>query len=427
MLGGLREQWGKTVDAVTEELAAMPVAHAPAIRAYFSSKVNWFFLVVALVMYSVAWPTVPATHSVPAYSYLVLGAVASLPIALAWSAPVLGWALSAVGAFVIGLVVPTVDGGDIDIQVVHLIALLVLSFLAALRCRLQFLPVVWAVSSIVIGLAVTPAARNGWVFALTLVSILIGVWRVMAGSRRQLAARTAQTEAARAEAEVAQAQTAVLAERARIAHDLHDVVAHRMSTVVVMAQTARYRLPDVSDAAAAEFEEIANSARASLDEVRQLLGVLRVGDHDASVAPSPGLADIGELVELTRRGGADVAYTDDADHAAVSEGQALAIYRIVQESLANATKHAPGGAIEVLLSTNDEAMTEVSVTNSAATGEPLRLSGAGVGIPGMADRARAAGGSLTAIPTVAGGFSVRAMLPGFPGPQGLPAFPDAER
>ncbi|OCH78988.1 sensor histidine kinase [Gordonia sp. UCD-TK1] len=390
-----------------EWASTAPVAQDPAVRHYFSSRLNWFFLFVALVMYSVAWPTLPITHSMPVFVLPVVAAFAALPIALAWSAPLLGWAISVVSAQLIGIVVPTRGGWELTIQVTHLIELLVLTFMAFLKCPLRWIPVVWVSTSIVIAFAVQPTARVGWVFGISVLAVLVALLRGLMASRRQLAVRTEQTEAAEAEA-------AVLQERARIARDLHDVVAHRMSMVVVMSQTARYRLPDVSPSAAAEFDAIAEAARTSLDEVRQLLGVLRVEGADASAAPNPGLAELDSLVTETRRAGAEVVLDLAIDADAVGESAALVIYRIVQESLANATRHAPGGRVDVEVTHGEGDLVDVAVVNTAATAGPLQIGGSGVGIPGMIDRAQAVGGSLVAAPTSTGGFAVRARIPATP-------------
>ncbi|GAA1480964.1 hypothetical protein GCM10009624_14040 [Gordonia sinesedis] len=375
----------------------------PEVRHYLGSGANLFFLFVSLVMFAIAWPTLPMTHDLPAYTLPVVAGFAVLPLALGWAAPLIGWAISAVTAQVIGVIVPTVNDWPWTIQVTHLIVLLVLSVMSFLRCPLRYLPLVWACATLVVVLAAPSEGKAGWAFGLTSAAVVVALLRGLVASRRQLAVRTRETKAAESE-------TAVLQERARIARDLHDVVAHRMSMVVVMAQTAPYRLEGVGLEAAAEFEAIAGAARASLDEVRQLLGVLRVEDGTVVSAPNPGLADIADLVAHTRRAGAAVAITDVVDHASVGEVPALVVYRIVQEALANATRHAPGSAIDIQLSA-DADWIAVWVHNTAATGQPLGLGGAGTGITGMMERARTVGGSLVAAPTADGGFTVRAHIP----------------
>lgn len=395
--------------ALAREVSDHPAIRDPFVRHHFSSKGNWFFLVVALIMFAVAWPTLPLTHDLPAYLLPIVAAFAALPVALSWSAPLAGWAVSVVSAYLIALTVPTTNGWYWGIQVVHIIALLVLTFFALSRGPLVRLPLVWLCTVAIFVLTAPDDGKVGWAVGLTFLAVVTALIRGLLRVSIKLRASTEETE-------LAESQKAVLEERARIARDLHDVVAHRMSVVVVMAQTARYRLGDVGDEAAAEFDAIADAARASLDEVRQLLGVLRLDDGAGSyaAAPNPGLGDIAELVAQTGRTGVDVLLDDTADRDAVGEASALVIYRIVQESLANATRHAPGAAISVRLSPARGDATDVVITNGPARGAPLQLAGAGTGLAGMTERARVVGGSVSTGPRVDGGFEVRAHIPDGP-------------
>lgn len=404
MFRRMRSAAGRAGSAAMREVRELPAAQDPAVQHYVRSPANWFFLAVAVILYSVSWPTLPLTHSMPDYALPVVAAFAAFPIALAWSAPVVGWAISVVSAQLIGLVVPTVNGWNWSIQVTQIISLLVLTFFAYARCSWRWIPVVWVSTAIVFALAAPPEARGGWVFGLTFMAVIVALVRILVRSRRQLAASTEQTQ-------LVESQKAILQERARIARDLHDVVAHRMSVVVVMAQTARYRLADVSEEAAAEFESIAVSARASLDEVRQMLGVLRT-DGEAPAAPNPGLDDIALLVTQTRMTGATVDLSVSVDRDRVSDAAGLIIYRIVQESLANATRHAPGSRIDIAVAPSSDGGTEVTVRNTAPTAEPVRLPGPGTGIPGMTERAAAVGGTLMTESTADGGHLVCAVIPG---------------
>ncbi|MFW0786735.1 histidine kinase [Gordonia sp. CPCC 206044] len=399
----MRSLAGAAGTAVVGELRELPAAQDPAVRHYFASRINWFFLFAAAVMYAVSWPTLPITHSLPTYTLPVVAAFAAFPLAFAWSAPLMAWAVSVVSAQLIGLLVPTVNGWPWGIQVTHLIVLLVLTFFAYLRGPLRLLPVVWLCTALVVYLSAPADARVGWVFGLTFLAVVVALIRFLAATRRQLAERAEEKD-------LAESQKAILQERTRIARDLHDVVAHRMSVVVVMAQTARYRLSDVSDEAAAEFDSIAVAARSSLDEVRQLLGVLRT-EAGAPAAPNPGLADLSTLVMQTRLTGAEVALSESVTPTAVGDAQALVIYRIVQESLANATRHAPGARIDIRIAPDDDAGVDVEIRNSAPTAAPVRLPGTGTGIRGMVERAIAVGGALSATPTADGGFVVRARIP----------------
>ena len=163
------------------------------------------------------------------------------------------------------------------------------------------------------------------------------------GSRlRAQGALAAQTERAQKE----QARRAVLEERTRIARELHDVVAHHMSLIAVRAETASYRLPGLPESARAEFGSLSEEAREALAEMRRLLGVLR-DDQPAALAPQPQLADLPALVDTARQAGLSVELSVPVSLHQVPSGIGLCAYRIVQESLANASQHAPGAAVTV--------------------------------------------------------------------------------
>ena len=199
-------------------------------------------------------------------------------------------------------------------------------------------------------------------------------------------------------------------EKTRIARELHDVVAHNMSIINVRATTAAYRYSDVPAPVVAEFDDIAAEARNALVELRRLLGVLRAEDAEQELSPQPGLTDIPELVRGAERSGATIALTWQIERTDdVGSLAGLGAYRIVQEAMSNALRHAPGAAITVACVRSDEAL-ELSVTNGppavpAPVGEP------GHGIVGMRERATGVGGSLDAGPTADGGYAVRATLP----------------
>lgn len=213
--------------------------------------------------------------------------------------------------------------------------------------------------------------------------------------RRRLAAR---------EGEVAD-HAAVLAERARLARDLHDVVAHHVSLIAVRAETAPYTEPELGDAGRRVLADVATDARLALDELRGVLGILgRAGEAERS--PQPTLADVAALVERTRRSGQDVRLVGDVQ-AAVGAGAGYAAYRVVQEALTNARRHAPGAAVEVAVETTSQ-LVEVRVSNPVAEA-PTGL-GAGRGLVGMRERVEALGGRLR-IRAAGPRFEVEATLP----------------
>lgn len=207
-----------------------------------------------------------------------------------------------------------------------------------------------------------------------------------------------------------QAKRELVEERTRIARELHDVVAHSMSIIQVQASTARYRVPELLPEAASEFDDIAASARSALVEMRRILGVLRTDDHTAELAPQRGIDDVPTLVETTRRAGADVSLllnvSDD-----VADATQLAAFRITQEALSNAVRHAPGAAIAVSL-TADE--TDVIVTIHNARSDHEASPSAGHGLRGMTERAEIIGGTIQAGPDADGGWRVTARLPRHP-------------
>jgi signal transduction histidine kinase len=205
--------------------------------------------------------------------------------------------------------------------------------------------------------------------------------------------------------ELERAKRAVLEERARIAREMHDVVAHHMSMIAVRAETAPYRVTDLPESAQQELATIATAARAALTDMRRLLGVLRAEDGEAPTEPQPGLTDLGDLVETARAAGVDVTLTTDGLDGA-PETVGLAAYRIVQEALANAARHAPGHPVTIDARGFPDRL-ELAVRNKR-TGPATP--GGGHGLIGMRERAALLGGELTAEPD-GPEFVVRATLP----------------
>jgi signal transduction histidine kinase len=230
---------------------------------------------------------------------------------------------------------------------------------------------------------------------------------------------------ARREADVQTAASEVLAdtltehmargERARIARELHDVVAHHISMIAVQAETARLTTPGLSAAGAQRFTEIGDTARAGLTEMRRLLGVLRE-DADAAVAdrhPQPGLPQLTELIDTAREAsGTGTRLIVSGAVAEFDPGVELAAYRIVQEALTNARRHAPGAAVDVELCYGDDALRLRIRDNGPGPGQSAAA--AGHGLLGMRERALAVGGSLRTGAAPGSGFCVEAVLPAKP-------------
>ena len=218
---------------------------------------------------------------------------------------------------------------------------------------------------------------------------------------------------ARRDVVVEQSQRAVVEERTRIARELHDVVAHSMSVIHMQSTSASYRLPDLDPAARAEFTQIAAAARSAMREMRQLLAVLRDENADAELTPVPDLARIAELVGSAERAGVPVELRMATPEVTLAESVTLAAYRIVQESLSNVIRHAPGARTVVSVDVDGPDLVVV-VENDAATQPAVRLEmpgGGGHGLRGMRERARLAGGVVETGARDGGGYRVVARLP----------------
>jgi signal transduction histidine kinase len=249
------------------------------------------------------------------------------------------------------------------------------------------------------------------VIAILLAAILVFA-RVIVRSRR----------GSREKLEVAErrheGERALLEERQRIARELHDVVAHHMSVIAIQAEAATYKTADPPPELVESFGEIRASALSGLGELRRVLGVLR--SDRPEVAPQPGLGDLDGLVESARNGGVRVTTTVTGTPRSLPDGVDLSAYRIVQEALSNAMRHAPGSAVQVRLYYGDavlviEIRNNGSPVKTQATGEqPGRAglgNGGGHGIIGMRERATMLGGHLEAGPTATDEFLVTAALP----------------
>jgi len=253
--------------------------------------------------------------------------------------------------------------------------------------------------------------------------VLFGTaWVVGTLSRhRRVALAAAASRAERAEASVdAAAVKAAAAERMRIARELHDVVAHHVSMMAVHAEAVGALLPARPEAAASSADLIGSTARTTMTELRRLLGVLRFTDNEApqppQLTPVPSLSRLDELVVVVREAGLDVTCEVSGPQAALSPSVDLTAYRILQEALTNALRHAPGAVTSVRVTYATSSVT-VEVENGAPASPPLQVptrlgpAGPGYGLAGIAERVASCGGSLTLGPTAAGGFTVTTRLP----------------
>ena len=217
--------------------------------------------------------------------------------------------------------------------------------------------------------------------------------------------RAAQLEREQA----AEARRAVAEERTRIARELHDVVAHRVSLMTVQAGAAKTVAADDPEGASQAMHAVEKAGRQALDELRHLLGVLRPETDVEDLGPQPGLADVPRLVDQSRAAGLDVSLTMDGARIDLPARVDLSAYRIVQEALTNALKHAgPGARAEVRLQTDNRGVDIEVLDNGRGV---TILTGSGHGIVGMRERALLLGGRLDVGPRAGGGFHVVAHLP----------------
>jgi signal transduction histidine kinase len=224
--------------------------------------------------------------------------------------------------------------------------------------------------------------------------------------------RALEERAARLEAERdAQAQIAAASERARIARELHDVVAHNVSVMVVQADGATYAMDYSPQRAREALAAISRTGRQALAEMRELLGVLRtVGEDSAALAPQPGLKEIADLLASSRAAGLPVSFAVEGLPRPLPAGSALAAYRVVQESLTNARKHGgPQVSVAVKLRFCEDAVK--IVVSDDGDGGAAASDGAGHGLIGMRERVEMYGGKVDAGPRESGGYQVTATLP----------------
>jgi len=247
------------------------------------------------------------------------------------------------------------------------------------------------------------------IFAIT-ASVARGL-RHRALLARELALRNERLEVERE----AQAASAVSDERRRIARELHDVVAHSVSVMVVQSGAARRVLDGEPDRAVAALTEVERSGRQALSELRRLLGLMRDGDENAAVRePQPTLAGLDDLITRARDAGLPVELRQDGEPYPLPMGCDLAAYRVVQESLTNALKHAGdrAEATVMLRWTDDHLELDISDTGQGLSAASFDGDGpVGQGLVGMRERVALCGGDLQAGPRRSGGFRVRATIP----------------
>ncbi|MEV6317889.1 histidine kinase [Streptomyces sp. NPDC051776] len=333
---------------------------------------------------------------------LLLPALHAASLVLVLLRPVGAWWLS---------LAPTVASLSIpyayeESYVAHVVVMALVTFRSRPRVAIEM----WVISAVAMGVFSSVADDNTDVGGLAIVSGLVLGAAVALRGWWLARGRVAEQETLVADV---RGQQTLLEERARIARELHDVVAHHMSVIAIQAEAAPYRVPNPPEELTKSFSTIRGSAVEALAELRRVLGVLRFESPDGTAvpdAPQPDLSRLDELADGVRAVGLDVEIARTGAPRPLPQGVELSAYRIIQEALSNALRHAPGSQVRVEVA---YVLTGVGVrvVNTRPTGDVQPSPGLGHGVMGMRERASMLGGELTAERTADGGYEVAAFLP----------------
>ncbi|MFB9533424.1 sensor histidine kinase [Nonomuraea roseola] len=330
-------------------------------------------------------------------------AASSFPLLLRNWWPLAAWRLATAGMLLSVPIVQTLISTPYSVAAVITYPLVVYS--VAARCERETTLGVWVLSVLAAGvLDPSHAPDLLWSGAALLAVAAILGYNVRA---RRLAARRLAEEEQRSER--ALAGQAALEERARIARELHDVVAHHMSVIAIQAEAIPLKAGGEPRQLEEGMAEIRTLSLAAMTEMRRVLGVLRDGEGRTDTAPQPGLGRLEELVGTARSAGLTVTLKLVGDLLGLPTAVSLSAYRITQESLSNAMRHAPGSAVSMRIARSGGEL-HIQVTNGAGRGSPAKPGHEGHGLIGMRERVSMLGGSLWVGP-VGTGFAVTAILP----------------
>ena len=344
-------------------------------------------------------PEVSPWFAVPAVALVVLPLLvrARFPFA----APVAVWTLAATVSFVDGRLVPFAA----SVLVAGLAAALLLGNLREDRVARLGLGIVLAGAAIVV--YNNPDHDPG---ELLFTPLLFAIAWLAGFAMRERAqqAEAAELRATQAERErEAAARVAVAEERVRIARELHDIVAHSVSVMVLQVGAVRHRLVDVSEEDREALASVEGTGRTALSEMRRLLGAMRREGDDVDLAPQPGIDGLEAVVDEVRRTGIQVDFQVDGEPFPVPHGIGVSAYRIVQEGLTNVLKHAKASRADVSVRYGDAELAIEVRDDGAGASESIP----GYGLAGMRERVKIYGGDMTAGPQSEGGFTLKARLP----------------
>ncbi|MDJ0363101.1 histidine kinase [Rhodococcus sp. H29-C3] len=337
----------------------------------------------------------------------VLGAVQTLPLLLIRVAPLLTWQMVALGMFA-----GTLSGLVQDEVFPWPAASCIAAGLSLYRVARVHSPNVGAAAALVSFLAVvvpTVLTVRMPPFALLIIAATLAAITAAGVVMKRLSSAESALEDEQQLRMRQERRQAVIEERARIARELHDVVAHHMSMIAVQAQAARFKSPGLPPEAIAAFDDIHRASATALTEMRQVIEVLRDSGEATEHSPAPNLSDIDALVGQWRAAGAHVTLNTDGEFDKLPEALSTTVYRILQESLSNAARHAPGMKVEARLTrTNDELRVAVGNEIGQVSADPR---GQGHGLVGIEERTAAFGGRLSAGMTNGGRYEVTVLFP----------------
>jgi signal transduction histidine kinase len=345
-------------------------------------------LIAAAILAAGTVQLVLGERSAPLGADLALTAAFALPLAFRRRAPL----AVAVSTVVVVLVLSAVESDGSQAVIPLVLVFVAYNAGAHLRAPRDLIGLAVVAGAIAVATAAAGKAED----ALFAAVFLGGAWAFGRGLR--LRSERAERESGEAAA----------AERARIARELHDIVSHSITAIVVQTQVVQQRLGDDHARERDDLLRVETTARQAMAEMRRLFGVLRAGDSPASLTPQPGLDQLAALVDDARAGGLDVDVRVEGERSALPPGVDLAAYRIVQEALTNVRRHAGARSAVVELGYGDHDLTVLVEDDGHGTrgnGHP------GHGLAGMRERVALYGGELETGERPEGGFRVRARLP----------------
>jgi signal transduction histidine kinase len=387
-------------------------------------KMSWLWLataVVCIALLAVGAPLNTSVYQMALPFGLGMAILHAASLGLTAARPVAGVFVSLVPMVVMPLVSNPIGAAPMPFSVVAMVTQVLVICVAGLRSHWMLAATAWLLSvgvGVISNYVTMPHGQSeGAQINVVIFASVSGGLMVAAVVAQQWQHLRTELAAERSVSAEEQSRRRLAEERTRIARELHDVVAHGMSVVVVQATTAAYRHPGLSTELKQEFDDIAANSRRAMTEMRSMLGSLRSSGDGRQMGPQPGFADLPGLLASARTAGVLVPEPDLAgvDLDGVGEVIALTAYRIVQEALSNVIRHAPGATTTISLHTAGNRL-EVSVVNSpSAIGAVMaqldRGAHVGQGLIGMRERATIVGGSVFCAPTPDGGFSVVASLP----------------